>query len=174
MGERPGEVARMRTREIDLEKELWTIPAARSKNKRDHVVPLVGEAHVIVTRLIDAACKAELACHDDCLLLVRARGVRPLQVNNLNWALRAALSVAGIGPAKPHDLRRDVLSHLGRLGINPLVIGHRINTIVTVSDADIQHDYFAEKRHALGVWDAELKSLLRGIDMQDNVVALRA
>lgn len=37
---RPGEVRKAEWSEIDMEKELWTIPAAKTKMRRDHVVPL--------------------------------------------------------------------------------------------------------------------------------------
>ena len=111
-GQRPGEVVGIRAREVDLEKGLWVIPAERSKNKREHVVPLVGEARVIIGRLCRRARKDDLSRHDDRLLLVRQRGTRPLQVNNLNWSLRSALGAAGVAAAKPHDLRRTALSHL--------------------------------------------------------------
>jgi integrase len=39
-GQRRQEVAGMRWRELDLEKLLWTLPDARTKNKRVHHVPL--------------------------------------------------------------------------------------------------------------------------------------
>ena len=59
-GQRPGEVAGMRTGEVDLVKGVWTIPAERSKNKREHAVPLVGEARAVVVHLIENARKDEL------------------------------------------------------------------------------------------------------------------
>jgi integrase len=37
---RPGEVAGMVAEELDLEKRIWTIPPERSKNKREHILPL--------------------------------------------------------------------------------------------------------------------------------------
>lgn len=181
-GQRPGEVAGIRSREINLDKGLWIIPAERSKNNRRHVVPLVGEAKKILSRLMECACQNELARHDDRLLLIRERGVRPLQVNNLNWALRAAVEAANVDPAKPHDLRRTALTHLGRLGIDPLVIGHIANhasvarATVTAS-VYIQYDYLPQKQQALNAWDVELGYLLRGEDPPSafgNVVALRA
>ena len=177
-GQRPGEVAGMRTSEVDLDKGVWTIPAERSKNKREHVVPLVGEARAIVVHLIENAREDELDRHGNRLFLVRARGLRPLQVNNLNWALRSALHAAGITAAKPHDLRRTALSHLGRLGISPIIIGHVANHVsvtknTVTSAVYIRHDYLAEKRHALSAWDNELNHLLRGDDNRDNVVVLR-
>lgn len=39
-GQRRSEVGGMEWREIDLEKSIWTIPAERSKNKRQHALPL--------------------------------------------------------------------------------------------------------------------------------------
>lgn len=41
---RPGEAAGTRWDEIDLDSRLWTIPAARMKKKREHVVPLTEQA----------------------------------------------------------------------------------------------------------------------------------
>ena len=43
-GQRRSEVAEMRWSEIDLERAIWTIPAARSKNSQSHEVPLSGPA----------------------------------------------------------------------------------------------------------------------------------
>jgi integrase len=178
-GQRPGEVAGIRAREIDLDKSLWIIPAERSKNKREHTVPLVGEARAVVVRLIASACKDELDRYDGRLLLLRQRGVRPLQVNNLNWSLRSALTAAGVSPAKPHDLRRTALTHLGRLEFDPLVIGHVANhasvTKATITTSVyVQHDYLPQKRRALSAWDFDLSYLLRGEDppsLINNVVA---
>ena len=64
----------MRAGEIDLDRGTWTIPAARSKNKRAHTVPLVGEARAIVARLIADARPEELERHDGRLLLCGLEG----------------------------------------------------------------------------------------------------
>ena len=179
-GQRPGEVVGMRAREIDLAKSLWVIPAERSKNKREHEVPLVGEARDIVDRLMSNTRKEEQQRHDERLLLVRQRGTRRLRVNNLNWSLRSALSAAGIEKAKPHDLRRTALTHLARLRFDPLIIGHVANHVSitknTVTTAVyVRHDYLVEKRQALSAWSRELSFLLRGEEPpKDNVVTLRA
>lgn len=45
---RPGEAAATAWSEIDLEKKLWTIPAARMKKRRDHVIPLTKQAIAIL------------------------------------------------------------------------------------------------------------------------------
>lgn len=41
---RPGEAAGTRWDEIDLERKVWTIPAERMKQKREHAVPLTEQA----------------------------------------------------------------------------------------------------------------------------------
>ena len=41
-GARVGEISGLHSAEIDLEQSIWTLPAARSKNKRHRVTPLVG------------------------------------------------------------------------------------------------------------------------------------
>ena len=181
-GQRPGEVVGLRQGEVDLDHDMWIIPAARSKNKRSHTVPLVGEARAIVARLMADARPDELERHDGRLFLVRARGVRPLLVNNLNWSLRSALAAAGVERAKPHDLRRTTLSHLGRLDTNPLIIGHVANHVSTTrntvtTSVYVQHDYFAEKRAALTKWDAALARIVCGEEptiVTSNVVPLHA
>ena len=46
LGARIGEVAGMAAEELETEGKrlLWTLPATRSKNKQEHVMPLVGMA----------------------------------------------------------------------------------------------------------------------------------
>ena len=53
--QRVGEVSGMTRGELDLDRRVWTIPAARSKNKREHAVPLSGMAlGIIREQLADA------------------------------------------------------------------------------------------------------------------------
>ena len=47
-GQRGGEIHAMGWAEVDLDRALWTIPAARAKNKRAHTVPLSLEARAIL------------------------------------------------------------------------------------------------------------------------------
>ena len=50
-GARRGEVVGMRWDEVDLEKKLWSLPAARVKNKRAHALPLSSAAIDILKSL---------------------------------------------------------------------------------------------------------------------------
>jgi integrase len=47
-GARCGEIAGLRAEEIDRQKWTWTLPAARSKNGRQRVTPIVGVAREII------------------------------------------------------------------------------------------------------------------------------
>ncbi|MBL4834085.1 MAG: tyrosine-type recombinase/integrase [Pseudomonas sp.] len=48
---RPSEIREARWSEFDLEKQLWTIPAARMKRRREHLVPLSRQAMGLLTQL---------------------------------------------------------------------------------------------------------------------------
>jgi integrase len=48
---RSGEAREARWTEIDLEKALWTIPAARMKKRKEHVIPLSGAVMDIIRHL---------------------------------------------------------------------------------------------------------------------------
>jgi integrase len=48
---RSGEILGMRGSEIDLDKEIWTVPAARMKAGREHRVPLASRAVTILRQL---------------------------------------------------------------------------------------------------------------------------
>ena len=99
-GQRPAKLRGCDAGEVDLVKGVWTIPAERSKNKRDMRYPCRRGTRHREPHLIENARKDELDRHGDRLFLVRARGVRPLQVNNLNWSLRSALIAAGVAPGQ--------------------------------------------------------------------------
>src|SRR5690606_8861758 len=51
-GQRVGEVAGLTRAELDLDNAIWTIPAARAKNGREHVVPLSGLALSLIREQI--------------------------------------------------------------------------------------------------------------------------
>ena len=55
VGARISEIIGMTGKEIDCVKWLWTLPAARSKNGKQRVTPLVGHARAIIEARLDAA-----------------------------------------------------------------------------------------------------------------------
>lgn len=57
---RPGELRNARWDEIDLNKRLWRIPAARMKMRRDHAVPLSRQAIQIIEELKEISGKTDI------------------------------------------------------------------------------------------------------------------
>jgi integrase len=47
-GQRQGEVTGLRWSELNLDKAMWTLPASRAKNHREHQVPLSPAALAIL------------------------------------------------------------------------------------------------------------------------------
>jgi integrase len=161
---RRNEAADMHTDEIDG--DLWTIPAARYKNKRDHVIPitpalrsLIGDQKGFVFSTTDGErpfgafsyCKTQL---DQIIADIRKAEERPPMKQ---WQL--------------HDLRRTGRSLMSRAKVDSdhaeRCMGHVIGGVRETYD---RYEYLEEKRAAF----AKLEGLLAVIlNPQANVVALR-
>jgi integrase len=93
----------------------------------------------------------------------------------VDHALRINRPLLGIENIVPHDQRRSAASHMTSAGISRLVVSKILNHaepgVTAVYD---RHSYDAEKRHALEVWGAHLKSIIDGTsETPANVVRLR-
>ena len=77
---RSGEVRKARWAEVDLENATWTVPADRMKMKREHRVPLSGQAMRILSEAADMA-------DGSGLIFPSVRG-RPLSDSTLSKLLR--------------------------------------------------------------------------------------
>jgi integrase len=60
LGARCGEIAGLRVEEIDRQKWTWTLPAARSKNGRQRVTPIVGLAREMLEQRLSRVEKGPL------------------------------------------------------------------------------------------------------------------
>jgi integrase len=145
-GQRSGECAGLCAEELDLDHQVWRLPAVRVKNKRAHLVPLVGEALAIVQRL-----QQERGGTGPLLLTTRAHTPNSQDVA---VAFRRICDKLFQERATPHDLRRTAATLMGRLEIDRLTIAHVLNHATTTRNTVTgsvydQHDYFAQKRRAL-------------------------
>jgi len=121
MGARVGEVAGMSPEEFsrDGNRLLWTLPEARSKNKKSYTRPLVGRARSILENLLEEKGQGPLF-----RTLDRSR---PLRSDDVGLALNNR--TRPLAHFTTHDLRRTFVSVLDELGV-PLetiaaAIGHR-------------------------------------------------
>jgi integrase len=102
---RPSEALHARWAEIDLDKGLWTIPAARMKSARAHAVPLSSIALAVIKR------QATVRSGDAVFPGV---STSPLSYN----AFATAPTKAGIDAGTPHSWRstfRDWAGDIGRI-----------------------------------------------------------
>ena len=172
-GARRDEVAQMEWREIDFDRALWTLPASRSKNRREHAIPLSDMALDVL------------------------RSLPRIERSGFVFTTNARTPVSGFSKAKPaldramdelagegaspipgwvlHDLRRTVATNLQRLGVR-LEVTESVLNHVSGSRAGIvgvyqKHDYAAEKRAALDAWTRRLDAIVTGASAT-NVVEL--
>lgn len=78
---RPGELRQAEWNEFDLKAAVWTIPASRTKMRKEHVVPLSRQ----VVKILQEAAKISGA---EILAFPGLRGNRPISNNTMNAALR--------------------------------------------------------------------------------------
>jgi integrase len=171
-GARRDEVAEARWSEIDVEKRLWTLPAARSKNAVAHEIPLSDAALAVLARVPRIKGRAEKGTvpPDYIFTTTGATAVSGFsraktRLDTLLLAeMRKEAKEAGGDPANVetpprwviHDLRRTLASGLARLGINLPVIekilNHTSGSFAGVVGVYQRHSYADEKRAALDAW----------------------
>ena len=174
-GQRLGEVTGMRWAELS-EDGQWVLPGSRTKNHREHLVPLLPLARDIIAALdrIESAAglvftiggvrltgfsraKSKL----DAAMLAVARAENPA-ITVLHWTL--------------HDLRRTAATGMADLGVQPHIVeavlnhvsGHRAGVAGVYNRAT----YANEKKAALQRWGTYLEALTSGRSF--NVVAFPA
>jgi integrase len=156
-GQRRNEVFNADRAEFDLERALWTIPRERAKNGVTHLVPLSALALSIV--------KSLLADHKSDKL-IPARGnwdVGPSGFSKAIARLRDGLAER-VNDTVPHwtlhDLRRTLATGMQRLGVRlevtEAVLNHVSGTRSGIVGVYQRHNFLAEKREALKLWEGEV------------------
>jgi integrase len=163
-GQRREEIGGLRWAEIDLEAKLITLPAARTKNGREHLLPLSKAAMEILK-----TCPHD---HDrDLVFGVGSNGMGA-------WSKsKAALdAVCGVKNWTIHDLRRTVATRMADIGIQPHIIEAVLNHVsghkAGVAGTYNRSTYAAEKRAALDLWASELDIAIRQAN-GENLTRLR-
>jgi integrase len=168
-GQRKSEAANAPWAEFDIASKAWTIPKERTKNGRQHTLPLSPLALEIlsdVERNNDflfhtgrpspatdyARAKTRL---DD--LIADMNGGKALE----HWTL--------------HDLRRTAATRMGDIGVQPHIIECCLNHVggfrAGVAGTYNKSNYWPEMQDAFARWDARLRQIISGAT---NVVALPA
>jgi integrase len=152
-GQRRSEVSRMRCADLDLERAVWTLPAAATKAGRAHIVPLAPLA-VDLLRSLPRMLGPYVFSTDG--------GEKPIRgFAKAKVRLDRGISEAA-APWTIHDLRRTAASGMASLGSGRFVIGKVLNhsdrSVTAIYD---RHEYLGEKRRALETWAEHLHNLTR-------------
>jgi integrase len=172
-GVRPGEAAGMARSELEFDERGapigWTIPAARSKNRRVHFVPL--------SPLARAAITEAMALNDGALVFAARNYTLAAAMARLATVLlegESGVKSWKADPPTPHDLRRTTATKLAAAGIP----GEDVSAILGHARADVTGKHYDmyrradEKRRALDRWSRILKSIVEPAPAS-VVVALR-
>lgn len=166
-GARASEVAELPWSELDLDAAIWVLPAARSKNKRPHLVPLLPHAVTMLLRRREEVAGDYVFPSTRKAHMVDENLSRPLK------AVCRRLARAGLSPFTTHDLRRTVETGMAAAKV-PKEYRDRVLNHVDASVGGMHynmHDYDDEKRTALEAWARRLETMLAG--PVSNVVPLR-
>ena len=178
-GARLREVAELAWREVDCETRTWTLPAARVKNHREHMVPLSAAA----LGVLDArkAVQNALATADKPVpkLAFTSNHTTPFSGFSRAKSLldkRIAKTNPDMEPWRLHDIRRSVATHMAEtLRIPPHVIEAALNhvsgTKAGVAGVYNRALHLDERRAALDAWADYLRRMVGETDAK-NVVEL--
>jgi integrase len=153
-GARRAEIGGMRWSE--LKHGTWTIPAERSKNGRQHVVPLMPPALDIIKSVPRRVSRDHLF------------GTRSPDGLS-HWHAKAELDQRlgdAVGDWRVHDLRRTVATRMADLGVQPHVIeavlNHQSGHRAGVAGIYNRSLYENEVRAALALWADHVQSVTTG------------
>ena len=177
--QRRAEVSGMAKSELDLAARGWTIPGARTKNHRAHVVPLSDAAVEILSSAVERSGDSTYvfpsprAPNDDD---------KPIHPAALSHAFRRILKASDLTGLRPHDLRRTGATHLTgeRLGFPRFIVSRVLNHVsdtggaAAVTGVYDRNSYLAEKRKAMDAWSRELLSIVGEARPSADIVPLRA
>jgi len=156
--QRREEVAGLRWDE--LAQRVWTIPKARTKNAKAHMVHLSKQALAVLKR---ADRKGPV--------VFTLLGTKPFQ--DFTHAKRRLDQLSGVTEWRLHDLRRTCVSGLARLGVAPhiadKILNHQAGTISGVAAVYQRHDFLAERRAALERWGGHIDRILAGVSQKGQI-----
>ncbi len=162
-GQRREEVARSTWDEFDLGRQAWTLPKARTKNAKLHIVHLSHQSIAVLKRM-EKRGPFVFTVHGNKSFQDFAAAKRELDARSAltGWRL--------------HDLRRTCVSGMARLGIAPhiadKILNHQSGTISGVAAVYQRHDFLAERKDALERWGAHVTQIVADAST-DRVSAIR-
>ncbi len=150
-GQRLSEVRNMRWTDIDLGKELWTLPRELTKSDRSHEVPLSS----LALQILETVPR-----FSGDYVFTTTSGERP--VAGLSKAKRRADTLSGVIGWRVHDLRRSTGTAMGHMEISEKTISRVMNHKEGgVTQLYNRASYLNQKQRALDRWGQVLTNIIR-------------
>jgi integrase len=175
-GQRREEIGALRWSELDFDRDVVLFPPARTKNSREHELPMSGP----VRDLLEARDRDE----GRDLMFGTGRGPfsgwsnakEALDTRLLTARKRTNRKASPLPDWRIHDIRRTVATGMAEIGVQPHVIEAVFNHVsghkAGVAGVYNRASYGAEKAAALTRWAARLREILD--PRTSNILALRA
>ncbi|HLO76023.1 MAG TPA: tyrosine-type recombinase/integrase [Magnetospirillum sp.] len=169
--QRRAEVTGARWSEFDLNANIWTIPAGRTKNRKEHIVHLSEQARSVLDAMprqdseylftttmktpVSGFSRAKALLDDEILKARRKVAER---------AGEAVSSVVSIDEWDFHDFRRTFATGAARLKIDHMiadrVLNHVPKALSGVARIYNKFEYLDERKAAMDTWGAHVEALI--------------
>jgi integrase len=150
------EISELRWDEIAADGKMISIPGARTKNHRAHLVPLAPLARDILTAQPRRA---------DCAFVLTTDGRKPIQRFS-TWKKRLDALMPGVARWRVHDLRRTAATHMGEMGERTEVIEAALNHASGARGGIIgvynRATLLPERKAALEKWARRVQAIVSG------------
>jgi integrase len=163
-GQRRAEVAGMQWSEIDLARALWTLPAARTKARRQHVLPLPPLAVAVLLRRWTGFQHAPAA--DALVLPTLARNGKSIApISGWNWLKRELDRTVGVTAWRLHGFRRSIVTICAEHGAEVAVLDSMLNHASSTTRGGVIGTYqratlVEPMRKVMALWDQLLSGEL--------------
>jgi integrase len=167
--QRREEIGGLRLSEIDFDRGLIDLPPARTKNKREHQIPLSPQAIAILRRAISGATANSKGNGSATNKLEGTNDVGVFGVNGFpsgGWYGPKAALDRRVGLAKPwrlHDIRRTAATMMAELGVLPYIVEAILNHVsghkAGVAGIYNRAKYIDEMREALVKWATHVEAI---------------
>jgi integrase len=164
---RRNEVSNLVWDEVDIDAGTWTIPPARVKNGREHVLPLAGMALDLLKSIPRRVGRDFIFGEGEGGFSGWSKGKETIDARVMEARQKAHGKDAEAMPDWTlHDLRRSVATRMADLGIAPHIIETVLNHVsghkAGVAGTYNRSTYAAEKAQALAIWSDHIRTIVEG------------
>lgn len=168
--QRSGEVSGMKVDELNFERREWRIPAWRTKNRKEQMLPLSSTAFLLIEEAL--SIRVESKKTDNAVFPSPTKAEESITGHALTVSFKR-LRAEHDWPKniRLHDLRRTGASSMAELEVPESIITRVLNqtdaNAAVVTAVYNRHNYMPQKREALETWDNRYLEII-GVNASDG------